>query len=501
MALWAALAAPAWADGQLVVKSQPRGAAVYVDGRPVGHAPLVLNVPAGMHQVQVHKQGYSPRTTQVKVVDALTTRAVLALERQDRGELRVAARPAGSHIYVDGRYVGAAPLYLRNLSPGSHRVVAVRDGYVRSVQSVQVVAGLTSTSFHALTLLPPEPVRVAEQPKPVQAAAPAPRRAEVRPERPSRPERAERPAVVREPAPVPVARVEKPARPVVTTPRQQPARVDRTVPPQPAAARPHAPSAQVPATPATPFAWPTFTLPTVSLPAISVPAIAWPSLSAPQMPALPLPSRRELPFLGGMALLLGTLGAYYVRKFKRGSEAVPVLFPARTIRGPLPSTDDSNVEAAAAFRRGHPETAYAALWEAVQAGTGTAWHYYHLGLLSHQTGRPLEAENAYRTALQLDPGLPEAGYNLAVLLTECEQAPQAIMAYRKLLDAHPDHVDALFNLGHVYLTLGMHQQAWVHWTAARKLAPKDAQLRANVKFLHRLMRVQRKMDQRAAQAA
>jgi hypothetical protein len=463
-----ALAAPAWADGQLAVKSKPHGAAVYVDGRPVGTTPLVVNVPAGTHQVQVHKQGYTDRVTQVKVVDALTTRAVLALERQDRGELRVSARPAGAQIYVDGRYAGPAPLYLRNLSPGSHRVVAVRDGYVRSVESVQVFAGLTSTSFHALTLLPPaEPVRVAEQPKPV-------------------------PEVKREAAPEPVREPQRePVREPVREQAPPARRVEASAPkPMPVARAEQAPK-PVPVIPAAERPEPNLTMPSVSLPEL-------PQVS---LPAMPMPSRRELAFLGGMALLLGALGRYYFRKLKTGKPDAPVLFPARPARGPLPSVDATTAEAATAFRRGHLESAHVALWEAVQTGAGSAWHYYHLGLIAHQGGRPAEAENAYRTALQLAPELVEPGYNLGVMLTETEQAPQAVMAYRKHLDAHPEDVDALFNLGHVYLNLGMHQQAWVHWTAARKLAPKDVQLRANVKFLHRLLRVQRKMGQRLTQPA
>lgn len=52
---------------ELTVKSTPDGAAVFVDGRPVGRTPLKVEVAAGIHFVSVEKQGFSRATKELSV--------------------------------------------------------------------------------------------------------------------------------------------------------------------------------------------------------------------------------------------------------------------------------------------------------------------------------------------------------------------------------------------------------------------------------------------------
>lgn len=54
--------------GLLTVKSTPDGAAVFIDGRPVGRTPLKTDVEVGAHFVSVEKDGFSRATKELTIV-------------------------------------------------------------------------------------------------------------------------------------------------------------------------------------------------------------------------------------------------------------------------------------------------------------------------------------------------------------------------------------------------------------------------------------------------
>jgi hypothetical protein len=56
------------------------------------------------------------------------------------GTLSVSTNPEGAAVYVDGRYVGLTPLNLAGLASGSHRVRAVKPGYLENARVVEVSA-------------------------------------------------------------------------------------------------------------------------------------------------------------------------------------------------------------------------------------------------------------------------------------------------------------------------------------------------------------------------
>lgn len=128
------------------------------------------------------------------------------------------------------------------------------------------------------------------------------------------------------------------------------------------------------------------------------------------------------------------------------------------------------------------------LWEHLAANGGSPWVYYHLGLCYEHLDRALEAEAAYRAALQADPEHPNAAFNLAVLLASRGELAQAAIAYRQHLAARPRDAQALYNLGHVYRDLRMPREAEVHWTTARKVAPRTQVVRRDLQALRRDLR-------------
>lgn len=69
-------------SGKIIFRVQPQDARVSVDGDPVGLArdfsgrPVILEVPAGVHQIELRRDGYEPYRTRVYLNDTLETIAV-----------------------------------------------------------------------------------------------------------------------------------------------------------------------------------------------------------------------------------------------------------------------------------------------------------------------------------------------------------------------------------------------------------------------------------------
>ena len=161
----AAAAAPvteAPAMGWLLVRTEPAGALVVVDGVDRGITPITLSdIPFGEHQVEIVREGFGVHREQVVVdrpvnpVEVRLTPAGAApvVEPEvvppaptvaaGRGSLDVASRPSGARVIVDGEIVGVTPITLPVL-PGRHSVRLELDGYqVWSSGPVDVDAGET----------------------------------------------------------------------------------------------------------------------------------------------------------------------------------------------------------------------------------------------------------------------------------------------------------------------------------------------------------------------
>jgi hypothetical protein len=145
---------PAPAQGRLVVRSQPSGALVTIDGRHVGETPFVARgLAPGTYAVRVAHPGHVPRTERVSIGAAAPVRtlevtltpglesAPSAATTATRGAIDVDSRPRGARVIVDGRFVGLAPLRLADVGPGEHQVTLELGGYRSATGRVRVDAG------------------------------------------------------------------------------------------------------------------------------------------------------------------------------------------------------------------------------------------------------------------------------------------------------------------------------------------------------------------------
>jgi serine/threonine protein kinase len=149
---------PATASGNLLVRSTPPGAAVFVDGTRRGATPLTLQqVALGTRRVRLQRDGYTTEERQVTLTEDRPSRSLdIRLTRAAppartaapapaatarTGSLVVESRPTGAAVLLNGKPVGTTPLTLENLTPGDYSVRLQLAGHRPVTTTVRVVAG------------------------------------------------------------------------------------------------------------------------------------------------------------------------------------------------------------------------------------------------------------------------------------------------------------------------------------------------------------------------
>jgi len=123
----------------LVVRSQPEGATVSVDGTTVGKTPLDGFIGTGSHEVQLTKTGYRSVThsfvaqpgQQQRIQDTLQTAI---------GTLTVTSLPDSANVRVDGEPLGQTPVS-KDLQAGTYALEVQRDGYLSFDREVTIDGG------------------------------------------------------------------------------------------------------------------------------------------------------------------------------------------------------------------------------------------------------------------------------------------------------------------------------------------------------------------------
>ncbi len=134
--------------GRLEIRSRLPGVDVAIDGETVGRTPVLsaVSVPAGKHQVELRRRGYSTARREIDLREGAT--AELALEPEedasapasDMARLRLEVSEAEAEVHVDGRARGVyrAPL---PLPAGPHRLRIERAGFEPLERDIDLPAG------------------------------------------------------------------------------------------------------------------------------------------------------------------------------------------------------------------------------------------------------------------------------------------------------------------------------------------------------------------------
>jgi hypothetical protein len=141
--------------GALEVSSTTTGAEVSIDGERVGTIPLagpLTTLSPGEHTIKVEKPGFAPYIDVVKIDRKKPTRVDVELVAV-AGVLKLKASVEAARVYVDGKFVGEAPI-TTEIAVGPRAVQVSKGGYKDFFQNVSSVAGQEVNLDVALEELP-----------------------------------------------------------------------------------------------------------------------------------------------------------------------------------------------------------------------------------------------------------------------------------------------------------------------------------------------------------
>jgi len=147
--------------GSLLLRSNPNGTSVVLEGQYYGQTPLTLDgLKPGTYNVTFSRFGYTQQTLPVTVEPGMRAEIDVTLI-PTTGSLNIATSPGGGRILLDGADAGISPVTLTNIPAGNHTLTAVKEGYARAEQTVRVIAGQTVAAD--LVLEPAGPARATQR--------------------------------------------------------------------------------------------------------------------------------------------------------------------------------------------------------------------------------------------------------------------------------------------------------------------------------------------------
>jgi formylglycine-generating enzyme required for sulfatase activity len=123
--------------------SDPAGALVEIDGRPVGETPCTRPLAAGLYEVAFKKVRYVPHSTLLQVEAGMAP--VAATLTPDFGWLTVISEPPGLSVTIDGREAGVTPLRSLEVDTGAHDVLVVSPVHHEEGRRVVIERGERET--------------------------------------------------------------------------------------------------------------------------------------------------------------------------------------------------------------------------------------------------------------------------------------------------------------------------------------------------------------------
>jgi hypothetical protein len=126
--------------GTVEVSSSAPGSTVLVDGRRLGPAPQTIDLEAGAHSVRVEKEGFQVFEQEVQIIPGRTLKLEARLEVV-APHLRVVADVAGAQVFLDRKFMGEAPVTVRDVAPGRHRLNVSAEGYEMYAEDLEIASG------------------------------------------------------------------------------------------------------------------------------------------------------------------------------------------------------------------------------------------------------------------------------------------------------------------------------------------------------------------------
>jgi hypothetical protein len=113
--------------GSLLVETTPAGIEILVDGHVKGRTPFSDSMTPGRHTIEL-RQGGNSRVLPVEISSGVQTMQRITWSKGLKtGQARVTATAPNSHVTIDGKKWGKAPLTISTLAAGKHMVQIESD--------------------------------------------------------------------------------------------------------------------------------------------------------------------------------------------------------------------------------------------------------------------------------------------------------------------------------------------------------------------------------------
>ena len=131
-------------EGKVEIESTPTGAAVYIDNKFVGQAPLTKKLSSGTYDVKIMLEGYQTLARRI-ALEKRNTAVINAKLSKEYGTLSVTSTPASATVFIDGKRQGQlTPLEIK-ITRGKYLVKVVKDRFYPFEEEVLVDQGKTMT--------------------------------------------------------------------------------------------------------------------------------------------------------------------------------------------------------------------------------------------------------------------------------------------------------------------------------------------------------------------
>jgi hypothetical protein len=156
---------PPSGTGRVTISCDPAGARLSEGGKPLGEAPVVIELEPGSHILHFEYPGFSPKDVGVfvepghdaTVAAALVPMGTVSGRMSDTGlgKLTITTNLPGAAVRLDGVEFGYLPISERAVPAGEHRLSMIAPGFTD--RFVEILIGRDSTTEMHVDLLPAHP--------------------------------------------------------------------------------------------------------------------------------------------------------------------------------------------------------------------------------------------------------------------------------------------------------------------------------------------------------
>ncbi|MGR3294050.1 MAG: PEGA domain-containing protein [Candidatus Scalindua sp.] len=138
--------------GSASIKSQPKNARIYLDGKHAGTTPASIpSIIPGTHEIKVKMDAYDVWSETVNI-EAGKENVINAVLQRSTGSLMVESDPANAMILVDGKEIGHTPEIIMSSAKGTHVVEVRMDGYDIWKENIEIEPGTEKSLTATLQL-------------------------------------------------------------------------------------------------------------------------------------------------------------------------------------------------------------------------------------------------------------------------------------------------------------------------------------------------------------